>query len=85
VITLEKARAVLADLPALLQEATPEVAPYLPELFQDLTSLVGPWRGALGKAPPFPEDHGFVAEWSANLHEIPRLGSLTCIAIDIKK
>jgi hypothetical protein len=55
------------------------------ELFQDLTSVVGPWRGALGTAPPFQEDHGFVAEWSANLHEIPRLGSLICNAIDIKK
>jgi DNA invertase Pin-like site-specific DNA recombinase len=36
-ITLEEAKAVLADLPALLQKATPEVAPYLAELFQDLT------------------------------------------------
>ena len=36
-ITLEEARAVLADLPALLQEATPEAAPYLAELFQNLT------------------------------------------------
>ena len=35
-ISLEEVKAMLADLPALLREATPEAAPYLAELFQNL-------------------------------------------------
>jgi DNA invertase Pin-like site-specific DNA recombinase len=35
-ISLEEVKGMLADLPALLREATPEAAPYLAEIFQNL-------------------------------------------------
>jgi hypothetical protein len=49
-ISLEEVKAMLADLPALLRAATPEAAPYLAELFQNLEMFCakeverGAWR-----------------------------------------
>jgi len=49
-ISLEEMKAMLADLPALLREATPEAASYLAELFQNLEMFCakeverGAWR-----------------------------------------
>ena len=49
-ISLEEVKAMLADLPTLLREATPEAAPYLAELFQNLEMFCakeverGAWR-----------------------------------------
>ena len=49
-INLEEVKAMLADLPALLREATPEAASYLAELFQNLEMFCakeverGAWR-----------------------------------------
>jgi hypothetical protein len=49
-ISLEEVKAILANLPALLREATPEAAPYLAELFQNLEMFCakeverGAWR-----------------------------------------
>jgi hypothetical protein len=49
-ISLEEVKAVLANLPDLLREATPEAAPYLAELFQNLEMFCakeverGAWR-----------------------------------------